>query len=322
LTAREALTVTLANPAAVKDIPAEQLTKLKAVLNGPGDPEKVVQKVYDFMANDYWFRKGAAQNRASAFYQTYLTELNSRMDKSKQIDAALLMNQLNDLDKEGQEVVHKRDDLIASQAPFLTKDQIASSHDVHPIAPPVNPADALKDVQKPETTNGDWQGPPIPVQQSAPPPVTGLGDAIESGGVYALPSAVRDVLAQKNAATKASMNSVADVVAKPIGNFLEPYAQGLFSQAPNSAPAPTQQEIQANRRPLPASPAEVEQVKQLAKSMGADPVKGEQAMSSPDPQVRGQAVASFNLLLRQVRQRSMGMNTEAPPVPSSDATLQ
>lgn len=325
LTAREALTVTLANPAAVKDIPSDQLAKLKAVLNGPGEPDKVVQKVYDYMANDYWFRKGAAQNRASAFYQTYLTELNSRLKEGKQIDAALLMSQLNDLEKEGYEVIKKRDDLIASAAPFLTKDQIKSSHDTHPVAPPVNPADAFKDMGIGSvSTDAPPKSKPIPVPSAdvGPPPIN-QANTMEGGGLYGAFKGMVEKGIIKGGDAIANLADNTSAYFEGLDGQPALFDRDVLGPSGESAPAPKAVDVLGNRAavnarvnpsttPMPATPAEVEQVKALARSMGVDPDKGADKFNSQDPRVKAEAIASFNVLLKKVRDQARGINTNSP----------
>lgn len=316
-TQREALIVTLANPAAAKDIPSEQLAKLKAVLNGPGDPAKVVQKVYDYMQNDYWFRKGAAQNKASAFYQTYLTELNSRLDKSKQIDAALEMNKLNDLDKAGQDIIHQRDLHIAGSSGFLTKDQIKNSHEAHPIAPPQNPADAFKDLGAP----GEMQGPPVP---AAPPSVPTAGSPPpQPPGM-----AERMIMGAGDAVSNMAGNTAAYFTSP--GGGPPPVARDFLGMGGREdyVPAPSAADVQANRNridsqaviPPPADPtaaaAEEKAVRQMAMGMGATQQELDQAAkaiqsgaATPD------LIKKHNALVKMVRAQSgnMGaMPTNAP----------
>lgn len=313
---REALGITLANPAATKDIPSDQLTKLKAVLNGPGDPAKVVQKVYDYMANDYWFRKGAAQTKASAFYQTYLNELNQRLDKSKQIDASLLMNKLNDLDRSGQELIKSRDSHIANSAAFLNKGQIQESHDAHPIAPPQNPADAFKDFNPTQGT--DVLGPPTtqmgpPPAQGPMPPAPGLAE--------------RAIMGAGNAVSNMADNSAAYFSAPP-GGGPPLVARDLLGVGGREdySPAPTQAQVLANRAAVdarmgkqqvaaipPANQAEADAIKQTALQMGVTPDQINQAdQAFKNGTATPNMIKTHNMILNIVRSKQ-GQTTNMPP---------
>lgn len=304
---RRALIVTLSDPVASKYIPEKKRMELEKALLSGKDPDAAVQQVYDYMAKDYWFFKGSTPANAAAFYQKYLGEVNTSLDQSKQIDAAIFMKELDDLNRESREMSLQRDKHVSEFAPFLPKESLAATHTA---APPENPNDAFIHDEPPAEMIVPPSAPAARTADTAPPVPQSAGEAFDESGL----SGVRDWFKGSNQRISAAQDRFAD----RIGRNIVDVATGPFMARPSTA-APTAAQVQArsqsldNKRPLPATADEIEQVKRLAvEQFGVTP----EDLAASDEKIRNgdpNAIASFNLILRQLRGQGVG----SPPVVSS-----
>lgn len=318
-TNRAALESTLTDPGASAGLSSDQKNKLLKALRSGGDPDKAVKQVFDQMSNDYWFRKGAAATRASGFYQKYLDEVNVRLDKTKQIDAATLMSQLNDLERQGQDIVVQRDKHIIEASPFLSKDSIAKASDFHPITPPADPNAAMKDLPAPPKPTEAPKPAPVPVIAPAPAaekgPELSMGETYDQSGLAGL--AVSGVQKQVEAGrapggTAPTLPSADAYRSAARAIPVEGVKPLLFGTgAPASTSPIARADVIENRGRIdaglnqkqvliPATPQEQVAVERLARDFGMDEArmaKAKMLISAGDPQ----AIATANRMLLMVR---------------------
>lgn len=123
---RQALSAVLADPTATSDVPRGELDQLQKILAEGKDPGKAVQDVFEHMQDSNWFpwTRGRAQAKASRFYQSYLTQLSTRVDQSKQLSLMAYSQQLDDIGKQINGLAAQRDKHIIEFAPFLPKEDL------------------------------------------------------------------------------------------------------------------------------------------------------------------------------------------------------
>lgn len=157
---RQSLMTTLADPTAVADIPRSELNQLQAILAKGQDPEKAVEDVFKHIQESNWFpwTRGRAQAKASRFYQSYLTNLSTRVDQNKQLALMAYSKQLDDIGTQINNIAAQRDRHVVDFAQWLPKEDINATFQ---SAPPEDPNAAF---------SGDPEFGPGPAPAAAPPP--------------------------------------------------------------------------------------------------------------------------------------------------------